>query len=79
MGIDETNALFNYTSVTSQAMKDGVPWRGAYEKDVAFYLIVVEALIQPGDLVLDPLASIGELLILTINPYSSRCLLIFLF
>ena len=44
MGMDETNVLFNYTSVSSQAMKDGVPWRGAHEKDVAFYLMVVEAL-----------------------------------
>ena len=79
MGMDETNVLFNYTSVSSQAMKDGVPWRGAHEKDVAFYLMVVKALIEPGDLVLDSFASIGELLIFTINPYSSSCLLVFHF
>lgn len=79
MGMDETNVLFNYTSVSSQAMKDGVPWRGAHEKDVAFYLMVVEALTQPGDLVLDPFASIGELVIFAIDPYSSRCLLVFHF
>ena len=61
MEMEESNVLFNYTSLTTQSTRSGVPWRGPHEKDPAFFQMVVGALTKPEDLVLYSFASINKL------------------
>lgn len=61
-GIDlvEDDLLHNFTTPMTQLMNGTIPWRGAREKDPRFVQILVEAVTDPGDVVLDYNASTGK-------------------
>ena len=55
--MEALNEYFNLTSVSTQLMKEKVPWRGGREKDYESMQILIEALRTPSFVALDAYAS----------------------
>ena len=68
----EDDWLCNFTTEKNQLMRpDGVPWRGAREKDPRFMQIWIESLTSEGDVVVDFSASTGRLAFIAIPDHCS--------
>ncbi len=57
--MEEDGLLNNFTTTATQRMNGDLAWRGAREKDVAFMQILIEALSNRLDIVMDWKASTG--------------------
>ena len=57
--LERDGLLLNFTDEKNQLMHDQVPWRGAREKHSSFMQIIIESLINEGDIVMDWQAGIG--------------------
>ena len=59
MGVEESDVLFNLTSIATQSMHGLLPWKGAREKDASFLQMLLVALSKPDAVMLDAFASTG--------------------
>ncbi len=57
VNIARDDIVMNYTHLDDMAMNDRKPWRGAREKDLQFFQILLEAMSIEGDVILDCTAS----------------------
>lgn len=56
--IGYTDIFLNLTTIDTQLLSKGVPWRGAWEKDSKSIAFVIQGLTKCGVVVLDAYASI---------------------
>ncbi len=61
--VEKNDALFNLTD-DDVTMNNGIPWRGAREKNEPFFRLLIQQFCKPGDIVLDCKASTGMTYIL---------------